>query len=56
VNARVYVGSDKALRLECEGIREEPIVVQESPVRKSAVNLVRWTMREREPRTMRFRE
>ena len=63
VNARVYVGPDKALRLECEGIGEEPVVVQDSPGRKGAVNLVCWARRadrERErahhafPRTMEF--
>jgi len=36
VNARVYVGSDKALRLKCEGIREESVVVQDCPGRQSA--------------------
>ena len=39
VNARVYIGSDKALRLECEGIGEEPVVVQDCPERKSARQL-----------------
>lgn len=60
VNTRVYVGSDKAPRLECEGVGEESVVVQDSPGKKSAVKLARWTTqmdRERESsRTMRFRE
>jgi hypothetical protein len=33
VDARVYVGSDKALWLECERVGEEPVVVQDSPGR-----------------------
>lgn len=62
VNARVYVGSDKALRLECEGVGEESVVVQDSPGRKGIAGIVSWTDGERErerahhafPRMMEF--
>ena len=57
VNAWVYIGSDKALRLKCEGIGEKSVVVQDSPRREERRQYgVRWTTRERELRTMHFRE
>lgn len=54
-NARVHVGSDKALRLEREGIGEEPVVVQDTPEKgKVRVCWMDGWMDGR--RTMRFRE